>query len=85
MKRVRDHSPPSIHGYQNHPTTMQTFQTLLALLHRLSKVDRPEPIGQEWGSLRSTLPKYFSKTTVTRNKHILWSKPYGTYDITSHS
>ena len=37
---------------------IQTMQTLLALLHRVPKVDRPDPNNNKgWGPLRSTLPK----------------------------
>jgi hypothetical protein len=61
-------APTSIHGYQDHPSTIETMQPLFALLHRVFKVDRLITNGREgWGPLCSTLPKYFSKSTVIQN------------------
>jgi hypothetical protein len=39
--------PTSIHGYQNHPLAIQTMQTMVDMLHRVSKVNCLEPNGRE--------------------------------------
>ena len=63
MKRSQGSNPPRVsHSYQNHPSTIQTMEILLALMHRDSKLDCPNGIA-EWDGVPSPpiCPNIFQK------------------------
>jgi hypothetical protein len=66
-------SPTSIHGYQNHPSTIQTMKSLLALLHRVSKVDCPNGMA-EWDGVPSPplCPNIFQKQPLPEISRTSW-------------
>ena len=50
MRRSQGSNPPRVsHSYQNHPSTIQTMEILLALMHRDSKLDCPNGIAERDG------------------------------------